>query len=90
MIFTQPLPFISDFVEELDRGIRECAPHRKLSTAQRYWLRFCLMGILLANQVCWAAFARGGLRRLLPSGLIVDVPAWQIALGRCCSKSASG
>ena len=61
MIFTQPLSFISEFVEELDRGIRRCAPNRKLSTVQRYWLSFCLMGILLANQVCWAAFARVGL-----------------------------
>jgi hypothetical protein len=61
MIFTQPLSFISEFVEELDRGIRQCAPNRKLSTVQRYWLSFCLMGILLSNQVCWAAFARVGL-----------------------------
>ena len=61
MIFTQPLSFIREFVEELDRGIRQCAPNRKLSTVQRYWLSFCLMGILLSNQVCWAAFARVGL-----------------------------
>jgi hypothetical protein len=61
MIFTQPLSFIREFVEELDRGIRQCAPNRKLSIAQRYWLSFCLMGILLSNQVCWAAFARVGL-----------------------------
>ncbi len=54
MIFTQPLSFISEFVEELDRGIRQCAPNRKLSTPQRYGLSFCLMGILLSNQVCWA------------------------------------
>lgn len=61
MIFTQPLSFISEFVDELDRGIRQGAPNRKLSTVQRYWLSFCLMGILLSNQVCWAAFARVGL-----------------------------
>ncbi len=61
MIFTHPLSFISEFVEELDRGIRQCAPNRKLSTVQRSWLSFCLMGILLSNQVCWAAFARVGL-----------------------------
>jgi hypothetical protein len=69
MIFTQPLPFISEFVEELDRGIRECAPHRKRSTVQRYWLRFCLMGILLSNPVCWAAFARVGLGGYSPAAL---------------------
>lgn len=61
MIFTQPLSFITEFVEELDQGIRKWAPNRKLSTIQRYWLSFCLMGILLSNQVCWAAFERVGL-----------------------------
>ena len=61
MIFTQPLSLIREFIEELDRGIRQCAPNRKLSIAQRYWLSFCLMGILLSNQVRWAAFARLGL-----------------------------
>jgi len=61
MIFTQPLSFITEFVQELDRGIRKCAPNRKLSMIQRYWLSFCLMGILLSNQVCWAAFERVGL-----------------------------
>ena len=62
MIFTQPLSFITEFIEQLDQGIQESAPHRQLSTVQRYWLSFCLMGILLANQVCWAAFERVGLR----------------------------
>ena len=44
MIFTQPLSFIREFVEELDRGIRECAPNRKRSTVRRHWLSFCLTG----------------------------------------------
>jgi hypothetical protein len=61
MIFTQPLSFITEFVEELDQGIRKWAPNRKLSTIQRYWLSFCLMGILLSNQVCWATLERVGL-----------------------------
>jgi hypothetical protein len=62
MIFTQPLPLINEFVEQLDQGIRECAPHHQMSIAQRYWSSFCLMGILLSQQVCWAAFERVGLR----------------------------
>ena len=61
MIFTQPLAFITEFVEQLDQGIRECAANRKLSAIQRYWLSFCLTGILLSNQVCWAGFERVGL-----------------------------
>jgi hypothetical protein len=61
MIFTTPLPFIKEFIDQLDQGIRECAPTHKLSKAQRWWLSFCLMGILLSNAVCWAAFERVGL-----------------------------
>ena len=61
MIFAKPLPFISEFIEQLDQGIRECAPNRKLSKGQRWWLSFCLMGILLSGQVCWAEFERIGL-----------------------------
>ncbi|WP_281054891.1 transposase [Thiocystis violascens] len=33
-----------------------------MSRCQRAWLRFCLMGVLLTNTVCWAAFERAGLR----------------------------
>lgn len=29
-----------------------------LSRLQRHWLGFCLMGIILTNSVCWAAFER--------------------------------
>ena len=61
MIFAKPLPFISEFIEQLDQGIRECAPNRKLSKGQRWWLSFCLMGILLSGQVCWTEFERVGL-----------------------------
>ena len=61
MIFAKPLPFISEFIEQLDQGIGECAPNRKLSKGQRWWLSFCLMGILLSGQVCWAEFERIGL-----------------------------
>jgi hypothetical protein len=61
MIFAAPLPFIKEFIDQLDQGLREYAPPRKLSKAQRGWLSFCLMGILLSNQVCWAEFERVGL-----------------------------
>ncbi len=75
MIFTQPLSFISEFVEELDRGIRQCAPNRKLSTVQRYGLSFSLMGILLSKSSLLGGVCASGLGRLLPGGVVVDVPA---------------
>ena len=32
-----------------------------MSFAQRCWLKFCLMGVLMTNSVCWARFERIGL-----------------------------
>ena len=29
-----------------------------LTRLQRYWLGFCMMGIILTNSVCWARFER--------------------------------
>ncbi|NJO18466.1 MAG: transposase [Thioploca sp.] len=61
MIFAKPLPFISEFIEQLNQGLQENLPKRKLSRAQRWWLSFCLMGIVLSGRVCWAEFERIGL-----------------------------
>lgn len=44
-----------------DQAVRAGAPGRKLTGAQRAWLKFCLMGVLLTNTVCWKAFERAGL-----------------------------
>jgi hypothetical protein len=55
------LPFIEAYVEMLDEAIGATSPGRQLSRAQRAWLKFCLMGVLLTNTVCWKAFERAGL-----------------------------
>ena len=59
-IFTEILPFIDDYVDALDQSVRAAAG-RKLTGAQQAWLKFCLMGLLLTNTVCWKAFERAGL-----------------------------
>ena len=61
MIFNSTLPFISDFIEELNQSIQKINSKNKLSKAQRLWLKFCLMGILLSNQICWTKFEQIGL-----------------------------
>jgi hypothetical protein len=60
-IFTQPLPFVDAFVEELAASLKPLNTGRGLSFAQRTWLKFCLMGVLMTNSVCWASFERIGL-----------------------------
>ena len=61
MIFSKPLPFISEFADKLDQGIQEIQPNRKLPKIQRGRLSLCLAGILLSGTVCRAAFERASL-----------------------------
>lgn len=61
MMFENSLPFIKEFVEQLDQAIQEFKPSHTLSKAQKYWLSFCLTGMLLTNTLCWEAFERASL-----------------------------
>jgi len=58
MIWSKPLQFINTFIDELDQQLQSCTSEQQLSKTQKYWLSFCIMGILLANKVCWAEFER--------------------------------
>lgn len=55
------MPFVETFVEELCASLKPLNAGRGLSFAQRSWLKFCLMGVLMTNSVCWASFERIGL-----------------------------
>lgn len=61
MIFSSELPFIKNFLNQFAQGLKASSPNYTLSITQRYWLGFCLMGILLSNKVCWSEFERVGL-----------------------------
>lgn len=63
MWLSEPLPFIEDFIVQLDAGLQVHQPNRRLSRIQRGWLGFCLMGIILTNSICWARFERISLGR---------------------------
>jgi len=58
MIDTTPLPFISKYIESLNKALKEASPVNNLTFTQRIWLGFCLMGILMTNTICWAKFER--------------------------------
>lgn len=61
MLFEEALPFIKEFVEELNSALEEYKPGEGLSYSQRKWLEFCVMGIAITNSVCWAKFERASL-----------------------------
>lgn len=57
-MWREPMKFIQEYVSCLDENLRAESDKRGLSIAQRGWISFCLMGILLTNSVCWAKFER--------------------------------
>jgi hypothetical protein len=64
MLISEPLPFVKEFIGALNAALKAHRPLGPgLSFAQRSWLGFCLMGILITNTVCWAKFERAGLGR---------------------------
>jgi len=69
MLFGPVLPFVRAFIEAIDEAIQQHHPRARLSHAQRAWLGFCIMGILVTNVVSWAHFERASLRAYTVSAL---------------------
>jgi hypothetical protein len=63
MLIGETLPFIAQFVEELDHGMQKLSPKAALTPGQKDWLGFCLQGILVTNSVCWMRMERASLGR---------------------------
>jgi hypothetical protein len=61
MLMHEPAHFIKIFVTDLDAALGKLKPNAKLTQLQRFWLGFCLTGMLLTNSVCWAKFERASL-----------------------------
>jgi hypothetical protein len=60
----KPLPFIKEYIEALNTSIEKLRPGYGLTLAQKSWVGFCLMGIIVTNSVCWAKFSRASLGKL--------------------------
>ena len=56
-----PLPCVTLFVDTLDASLRGVDPAARLTFIQRTWLVTVLMGIIVTDTLCWAAFERRGL-----------------------------
>lgn len=63
VFLSQAPPFVTSFIEELNRAVEAHKPGHGLSSTQRGWISFCIMGVLVTNSVCWARFERAGLGR---------------------------
>jgi hypothetical protein len=54
MFIDELLLFVKEFINQLDDGLSQGQSVPRLSSMQKAWLGFCLMGILITNSVCWA------------------------------------
>jgi hypothetical protein len=50
--------FISDYVSSISCSIRKSESAYSLTKCQIYWLSFCLMGMLLSNELNWSKYSR--------------------------------
>ena len=58
MIMSEGLPFIKDYVEQLNDAMKRHCPEQKLSKLQCYWLSFVILGLIVTNSLCWSRFER--------------------------------
>ena len=61
MFILQPLPFVREFIASINEALATHQPGAQLSRIQQAWLSFCVMAVLLSNQICWAQFERASL-----------------------------
>ncbi|MDI6793880.1 MAG: transposase, partial [bacterium] len=57
-ISNEVLPFVKNFIDDLNEALKKINPHAELSKAQKAWLGFCLVAIVVTNSICWKKFER--------------------------------
>ena len=60
MFINEVLPFVTNFVYDLNEALKEIDPKAGLSRIQKGWLGFCIGAIVVTNSVCWKRFERAG------------------------------
>lgn len=58
MFVTEAPEFVNSFIDAMDDSLQQIEGVRGLTNWQKKWLAFCLMAILITNQICWKAFER--------------------------------
>jgi hypothetical protein len=61
MVIGKPAPFVTAFVDALDKTLQDHCPGQGLSALQRAWLAFCLTALLVTHSICWMRFERASL-----------------------------
>ncbi len=69
MYIDKPLPFIKDFVDQIDIVMNSKGMGFGLSKAQKRWFCFCIMCIIITNSINWAGFERISLQTFTQAGV---------------------
>lgn len=77
MLIPDSFNFVQSYVNTLDLTLGQVNPSYSLSKAQKAWISFCVMGILMTNTVCWAKFSRQSMGRYSVPGL-----SWMFRRGK--------
>lgn len=77
MINAKGLPFINEYVDSLNIILQ--AENKRLTYAQKCWMKFVLLGILVTNSVCWAR-----LERFSIGYYSIGTISWMFKRGKIC------
>ena len=69
MFISDPLPFVKNYIEEIDAAIKQYDKNARLTRIQKAWLAFCIMAIFTTHTVCWAKFERACLGKHVNAGI---------------------
>ena len=58
MIVGKPLPFVTDYVNQLSEIMEHNQKKAAMTFGRKKWLEFCLMCIMVTNSICWRKFSR--------------------------------
>lgn len=78
MICPNGLSFINEYIESLNKILQQ-ENKQQLTSTQRIWMKFVLLGILVTNTVCWAKMERFSIGQYSNKAI-----SWMFRRGKIC------
>jgi hypothetical protein len=69
MICHKAFPFIREFLDQISLELKLINDKYALTTIQKAWIAFCIVGIFVTGTICWSQFERYSLGRYSVSAL---------------------
>jgi len=69
MICQNTFPFIQQFLDQITLQLKTINTNFKMTTIQKMWISFCIMGVFVTGTLCWSQFERYSLGKYSVSAL---------------------